>query len=93
MAVASTYDLAASTGQHPRSSRDGIRIDCNGPLCWAFLGFSNENFISLLENMTDEKLIDASSDTRRSDAKANKTAVLRDSMGKERDRFSPRDAI
>lgn len=38
-------------------------------------------------------MIDASSDTRRSDAKASKTAVLCDSFDSGKELFSPRDAI
>ena len=74
--VRSTYALTASTGQHVTSWRPGIIIYCNGPLCCAFLGLSKENETPLTEKLTEIRLIEASSETLRREAKASKTAVL-----------------
>lgn len=52
-AVASTYALIVSTGQQPGSRNEGIKIDCSGPLCWAFLGFSSVKLTPLEEKVTD----------------------------------------
>ena len=51
-------------------------MDCNGPLCCAFLGLSKENKTPLTEKLTEIRLIEASSEILRREAKASKTAVL-----------------
>ena len=92
-AVTSMYNLTASTGQLPGSFKEGIKKDCKGPLCWAFLGFNREKFNPLFEKAIDCKFIAANSDTRKSDAKANKTTVLRDNVVKRSRRLLPRDVM
>ncbi len=67
-------------------------MDCSGPLCWAFLGFSSVKLTPLEEKETDWKSIDAIWDTRKSDAKASKTAVLWDNFDSGKELFSQRDA-
>lgn len=84
VAVRSIYALIASTGQHVVSGMLEIVMDCNDPLCCAFLGLSNVKLTPLLENTIVCRLIAVNSETRRREASASKTAVLRARTGRGR---------
>jgi hypothetical protein len=62
--------------------------DCKGPFRCALRGLERENLIVFSDKTTDEKLIEANSDTFRSVARARRVTNFPDKVGRGRNPFT-----